>query len=376
MQHLMKPKDLPKRIQPRYPVDPAVNCRIAIVGEAPGEKEEEAGTPFVGQSGKELTHMLAEAGIIREECLLTNVLMERPPQNNLFAWCLKKKEADLAWQQLGNSGKYPFAPLKAGAYLSPTRLSEIQRLHSELVAFDPHVIVALGNTALWGLSGESGITKVRGTVVEADLIGGARKYKVLATFHPAYILRNWDERPIVVADLMKAKKHSASPTYTRPSRELWLEPTIDDIVEFARFFLSPANRISVDIETAHGQITCIGFGTKTHGICIPFVDYRKKGWNYWETLDEEVAAWKEVRKILHLPNTKLFQNGMYDMQWIWKKMGMFPHGEIDDTMLMHHSMFPEMKKSLGFLGSIYTDESAWKKLRPKKQTQQKKDDAE
>lgn len=363
------------RILKTLPIDPSKNSRIAIVGEAPGETEIRKGQPFVGQSGEELTRMLSEAGIVRNECMLTNVFMERPPGNNIYAWCLKKKEADNEWQRLGNKGKYPFAGLKSGAYMRPARLGEISRLYAELLEYDPHVIVALGNTPLWALSGEGGITKSRGTIVECDL-GGERSFKVLPTFHPSYILRQWEHRPIVVADLMKVKRESVRPDYTRPRRTLWLEPTHEDIETFAQNFLQPADRISVDIETGMGQITCIGFGTRTHVICIPFVDTRKKGWSYWESAEAEVKAWELVRGILNLPNTKLFQNGMYDMQWLWKQMGLKVSGSIDDTMLMAHSMFPEMQKSLGFLGSIYTNEASWKKMRPKKRTTQKRGDTE
>lgn len=366
-------KDL--RIKASPPVQGRFN-RIALVGEAPSEKELEQGVPFAGTSGEELTKMLAEAGIVRHESYLTTVFMTRPYENNILNYCLKKKEADDEWQRLGNPGKYPLAPIKSGAYIHPCRLGEVRRLHEELVALDPHVIVALGNVPLWALTGESGISKVRGTLVESTLIGGSRPYKILPTYHPSYVLRQWEERPIVVADLMKAQRESKSPDYERPERELWLEPTLEDIVTFARNYLQPATRISVDVETAYQQITCVGFGTRTHAICIPFVDHRKKGWNYWSTVGDEVKAWGLVKGIMELPNTKLFQNGMYDMQWFWKKMGMTVAGEIDDTMLLAHSMFPEMKKSLGFLGSIYTNESAWKKLRPKKTTIQKRDDAE
>lgn len=357
------------------PVDPTRNCRIAIVGEAPGEDEERSGKPFVGASGQELTRMLAEAGIIREECLLTNVFTTRPPGNNIYEWTLKKKDADNEWTKLGNPGPYPFGPLKSGSYIDPNRLGSLTRLYREIIAYDPTIVIALGNTPLWALTGEAGVTKVRGTLEEAH-IGGARPYKVLATFHPAYVLRQWDARSIVIADLMKAKREHLSETYTRPQREIWLEPDIQDIRDFINLHLRPAKEFAVDIETKFDQITCIGFGTRTHSLCVPFVDFRKPGWSYWPDVSSELLALSLVKEILALPATKIFQNGMYDIQWLWKKWGMVPKGSTDDTMLMHHSLFPEMQKGLGFLGSIYTNESSWKKMRPKKVTTGKKDDVE
>jgi len=77
------------------------------------------------------------------------------------------------------------------------------------------------------------------------------------------------------------------------------------------------------------------------------------------------VAWGWVQKILSLPNTsRVTQNGLYDIQWLWRKAGIHPRGDSDhDTMLMSHALYPEMPKGLGFLGSVYSDESAWKELR-------------
>ena len=70
---------------------------------------------------------------------------------------------------------------------------------------------------------------------------------------------------------------------------------------------------------------------------------------------------------------KLFQNGMYDLQYLLK-MGLRPKALAEDTMLMHHSMFPELQKGLGFLGSIYTNESSWKLMRRKRPDVEKSDE--
>ena len=65
---------------------------------------------------------------------------------------------------------------------------------------------------------------------------------------------------------------------------------------------------------------------------------------------------------------KLFQNGMYDLQYIFR-WGIKTRNAAHDTMLLHHSLYPEMRKGLGFLGSIYSNEAAWKMMgRPKADT--------
>jgi len=57
-----------------------------------------------------------------------------------------------------------------------------------------------------------------------------------------------------------------------------------------------------------------------------------------------------------------YQNGLYDLQYILR-MGLRPANCQADTMLLHHSLFPELQKGLGFLGSIYTNEASWKLMR-------------
>jgi DNA polymerase I-like protein with 3'-5' exonuclease and polymerase domains len=57
---------------------------------------------------------------------------------------------------------------------------------------------------------------------------------------------------------------------------------------------------------------------------------------------------------------KLFQNGAYDIAFIWRTTGIKTLGAKHDTMLLHHALQPEALKGLGYLGSIYTDHGPWK----------------
>ena len=71
-------------------------------------------------------------------------------------------------------------------------------------------------------------------------------------------------------------------------------------------------------------------------------------------------------------NPKLWQNEAYDLQYL-ARMGFIVRNSQHDTMLLHHAHYPEMPKSLGFLGSIYCNETAWKELRTAKE-QEKADE--
>ena len=132
---------------------------------------------------------------------------------------------------------------------------------------------------------------------------------------------------------------------------------------FLHEYIIPAQDLSVDIENNKQFITCAGFApTRARAIIVPFYDSRKGG-PYWSSLSEEVAAWNWVKRVLALGKDVGGHNYIYDMQNFWRRVGVANPDANWDTMIMHHSMQPEMKKSLGFLASIYSDEVSWKAMR-------------
>lgn len=336
------------------------NAKIFLLGEMADEQEALTGIPFIGPLGQELTKLLEQAGISRINCSMSSVVLTYAEDFDQF--CCSKKEV---------SKDYSFPRLKPGKYLKPEHLTNLTRLQEEIAFTKPNIIIALGATALWALTGLSAISKNRGTIIESTLVPGV---KVLPTFHPSYILRQWESRPIVIADLAKAKRESEFPEIIRPEREIWIEPTLQDIQDFKIKYLDNSEFISYDIETARRQITCLSFSPDPfHSLVIPFVDKRKPGWSYWEE-EEEIIAWNFVQEILSLPQPKIAHNGVYDIQYLWRVHGLSITNASEDTMLLQHSLQPELPKGLGFLGSIYTNESAWKNMREAKDTLEKSDD--
>jgi DNA polymerase len=326
---------------------------IAIVGEAWGEKEEEIGKPFVGTSGWLLDQFLSQVGIARRDCLLTNVFNIRPrPSNDIKNLCGPAKE-----------GIKGLPALAAGKYVRAEYAPELERLFDELRAADPNIIIALGATAAWALLRSSGIRSIRGATtvthpVVSERLG--RVYKVLPTYHPAAIAREWSNRPILIADLDKAKRQSTFPEFVRPTRNIWVRPTLEDLAEYDRRYIQPAESVAADIETKQNQITCFGFApSPSTAIVVPF--YVEPGRSYWQSAEEEILAWGYVRR--WLKKDLIFQNGLYDMNFCWSVYGIPSPGATEDTMLLHHAMQPEMQKGLGFLASIYTDEPSWKHMR-------------
>jgi len=345
-----------------------MTVRMVLLGEAWGANEAEARAPFVGASGAQLIKLLAEAGVVstdqgralsgalwlrqyrrRDSILeeagirLTNVFNFQPPSNRIDALCGPRHDG--------------LPPIRAGKYLRAEFYPELERLRAELAAWKPNILVGLGATALWFATGAGQITRKRGTI--SDTPYG----KFLATFHPAYLLRGAaNMRPIVVADLAKAQRASGTPEVSRPDRTIYIPENLDDLADAFRQ-IERARLLAVDIETAKGQITCIGFSwTPDQALVIPIWDASRSDNSYWSEVDEPLA-WEWVRRICGLPVPKVFQNGLYDLHYIWRGYGITVANCLHDTMLLHHALQPEVQKSLGFLGSLYSDEPAWKQMR-------------
>jgi hypothetical protein len=242
-------------------------------------------------------------------------------------------------------------------------------LLEEIDATRPNCILAAGNTACWAVLQATNISAIRGSVVNSVT---TPTVKVLPTFHPAAVLRQWSWRPITVADIIKAYREAQHPELIRPERSILINPTMHELVHWRDEMLLelPPDMMAVDIETHAQQITTIGFAWKRDaGISIPFAAHP----HYWSTHAEEKSAWLIVRSVLESNIPKLFQNGMYDLQYIIR-WGMRPNNVAEDTMLLHHALYPELRKGLGFLGSIYSNESPWKLLGRRKADSVKRDE--
>jgi len=222
----------------------------------------------------------------------------------------------------------------------------------------------MGSIALWALTGLDKIGTYRGTVLKSNLTGGT---KVLPTFSPSAVIRNFDFRPVVLSDIKKAIAESETPDIQIKERELWIEPTIEDLNKFEEQYIredNEASPLSFDIETSGGFITCIGFApSDSVALVIPFKDTRNALQNYWKDNKHEQQAWAWVKRILENEKiTKVAQNQTYDVSWLSYKQNINVKGKIHDTMHAQHALQPEQQKGLGFLGSIYTNEGAWKTM--------------
>ena len=144
-------------------------AKLMFVGEAPGYEEDVQGLPFVGAAGQLLTKIIESIGLTRQEVFIANVLKCRPPANR------QPKPDEI---------------LNCEPYL----LKQIEFIK-------PKVICALGTFAAQALlkTGEP-ISKVRGRFHDF------RGIKIMCTFHPAYLLRNSQDKRKVWEDMKMIKR--------------------------------------------------------------------------------------------------------------------------------------------------------------------------
>ncbi|KKN41712.1 hypothetical protein LCGC14_0720620 [marine sediment metagenome] len=315
------------------------DASIALIGEAPGRDEDREGVSFVGTSGQLLDRMLVEAGIDREDCYVDNVMQVRPSGNNFGVFYEDKKRTR------------PLPPLIEGR----------ARLVKDLMLINPNVVVALGNEALKALTEHVGVGKWRGSIIYPSKLGGV---KVIPTYHPAGIMRNWLWRQIGVCDLAKAKKQSFVQEFEPPFRALFDDPRlVNTIQRWTETILKGAKYISFDIETRgledDADIACIAFAiTPWRSWCFPLLTRDKKR-DYWKTTTDEMEVWRCISKILGSDIPKVAQNANFDIAHL-ERHGVHVEDLWMDTMNAHHLCYPELPKALDFQTSIYTDEPYYK----------------
>ena len=153
--------------------DGNIDSPIMIVGEGPGQKEDELGKPFVGDAGNLLNKMLKAIKIEREKIYITNVVNYRPPNNR------KPEKTEI------------------------NRYSDFLKEHISII--NPRILILMGSTAMEALFGSnSKISKERGQWKE--IIIKQKSYKTIITFHPAYLLRQPDQKKFSWQDLKIIRK--------------------------------------------------------------------------------------------------------------------------------------------------------------------------
>ena len=155
--------------------DGNINSKIMIIGEGPGANEDIEGKPFVGRAGKLLDKMLSAIKLDRTKVYISNVVNYRPPANR-----------------------------------KPTEI-EIERylpyLKSHIEIINPKILLLLGSTALNALiDNEVVISKARGQWIQKGI--GSAKPWIIASFHPAFLMRQPEQKKLAWIDLKMIREKS------------------------------------------------------------------------------------------------------------------------------------------------------------------------
>ena len=155
--------------------DGSIDSKIMIIGEGPGSNEDIDGKPFVGRAGKLLDKMLAAIKLDRKKVYISNVVNYRPPKNR------KPNDEEIE------------------------RYLPYLKNHIEII--DPKILLLLGSTALGALIGKDVvISKARGRWIQKEI--GSTKPWIIASFHPAFLMRQPEQKKFAWIDLKMIREKS------------------------------------------------------------------------------------------------------------------------------------------------------------------------
>jgi len=312
----------------RLGVGPAKPLLI-LVGEAFGADEEREGVPFVGAAGQVLEYILDNIGISRNDLYITNLINERPSPEKP-----EKQKNDIS-------------PYFAHGELTEKGKEAQAGLLQELSAFAANIpIVALGKIATYALTGKLlEITKWRGSPLIFDYYCPRT---LVPTLHPSYIQRgNWPDAHLLACDLQKALGYRKNPPVTYRFETVKELDKVLGLLAAAR----TEPEVAFDIEAPKSQLTCFSLcWNAQEAYCVP-VNGR------WQAHDRGliIGALKELLEAPTGPRM-ILQNGNYDTTFLERHEFIRTNlDRLEDTMYLHHVIYPDIQKRLATLTSIYTD---------------------
>lgn len=311
------------------------NAKICLVGEAPGVDEVRTGRPFVGKVGRLFTSLLTSAGISRSDCYITNVIKERPLNNDPVEF-IKITQSRVS-------------------YTSPKFDEYVQILKDQLSNCQANVIVAIGNIALHALTGveKPMISKRRGSIYNSTLLPGR---KVIGIIHPGVIRRQYLARFAIKRDLQRIKEESKTPDINLPMREFIIKPSLHDTLAFIDR-AHGSKLISFDIEIIRGGIDCLAIALDPlYAISIPFM---AKGSNYFSP-SQEVEVWEAIAELFNNQKiAKVGHNTAFDATLLYRTYGILATC-MEDTMIARKLVRPDLLKRLEVCTADYTKEPYYK----------------
>lgn len=292
---------------------------------------------FVGSSGQMLKRICSNAGIDFKKCNRTNVIKRMPSGGKFENMYLDPKDCEKPTVEL----QWWWSLLQA-----------------EITKNRPNVVVALGDEALYALTGHHGITSWAGSILDCQFLPGL---KVIPMVHPAYIMRdNWADYYISIRFMKKVAAEMQSPRRILKEDEYIAitKPQIGQVLEFLEHIGSNHQPWDLDVETRGDTLTCLGLSSQADLNYCMVVPIHTTGGPYF-SLEEECEFWRGLSVAMRDNPLLENQNVVYDLDYAMD-FGCEPSGIGFDTMVGMNVAYPEFPKGLDFSNSIYTHHEYYK----------------
>ena len=172
--------------------------------------------------------MLHEVGILQTEVYLTSVC-----RKNVVGWDSKKY-----FSKYTPANQHPVIEVIEG----------LEILRQEIIDVKPNLIISLGELSLWALTGQRGITKWRGSIMEASIFneaGDGYCPKIVPIYSPDAIARKYDWRFIAVQDLRRCEKESHFPEVKVPDYNFVVRPSFETVMKTLDELLKRADNMTI-----------------------------------------------------------------------------------------------------------------------------------
>lgn len=312
-----------------------INASLAIVGEGPGESEVIKGRPFIGGSGRLLFETLKLIGQDRTSLYTTNVVKRQislsrygDERNAVKRDELEKWTEMLQWE-----------------------LSKLPNLKTVLI---------MGGYALHALVGYGKITSMRGSVYERVKLPGNRLGTYVITINPAYAMREPKLEPVFGLDIRNKLRAVIDGTFVPYKIDTLINPTFKQAMNAIRDIRVAKRPTVCDVESIAGETACVGFANDPHrSVCINLRDHKSNRYSTSEEVDILLAIQDLCDSHRDNGTPMIGQNAQFDAYWLRLKNWLSITFS-DDTLLQHHTLYPQLPHNLGFLTAQYTTHPFYK----------------
>lgn len=346
----------------KFPILGSNTYRLAIIGDAPTYEDAESRDskgqptpqPFCNSAGKFLRAIVGGANISVDQCFLGNV-------------------CQTVDYDMDDPDAFQDTEVQAG----------LSQLISDLNSYQPNCILLLGKAAFRAFRPDlcyepkrrsKNVSYIipldnwRGSVTRATYGSG---WKVVATYHPSTILRNYKDNPYFKWDVRRAIRESRSSELPHLARTIISRPTFDGVIRYLDDVISGLKPVSTDIEgyCDNVGVTMVSFSTDpSYALVVPFwID----GAHYWSE-EEETLIWCKIQEVYLNPKiVKKAHNGFYELFVLAFRHQIAIRNLAEDTMLKSFELHPQIEKSLGVVVSLYTNEPYYKDERESGNTEVK-----